>query len=219
MRRLFLSVGMLLMVISSAFATEESPERFIETFTHEVWSKLERSRDRLKQDPQVLKAFVEQEILPYLATEKMARYAMGKFWRQASDEQKSRFVTAFQEMLLRSYANSLLNLEITAMKVDKVIPAKRGRYQVEQIVQRKGAPETKVVYRVYWDKKQQRWKVYDMVVENVSLLLSYRKVFNQQLQEKGIDAVIRELEEKNRAFLERKAASSALFDRGWEQAA
>lgn len=202
MRVWLMSLGLVWSVIGWAGPTEK-PEQFIERFTQQTWQALEASRETLSKDPKALKVFVEEQVLPYVAVEKMVRYAMGKFWRQASDEQKRRFVEAFKDMLLRSYAKTLLNLEIASMKVDMVVPGKRERYQVEQVVQRKDAPETKVIYRVYWDKKQQRWKIYDVVVENVSLLLNYQKVFTQQLQQKGIDAVTQELEEKNRAFLEK----------------
>jgi len=178
------------------------PDEFIEDVTHALWQALAQNREHFAQDPKALKAFVEKAVLPHVAVEKMARYAMGKFWRKASRAQQQRFVAAFTDMLLRSYANTLLNLKIQSMRVAKVVPGKRGRYQVEQQVVRENAPETKVVYRVYWDKKAQRWKIYDVVAENVSLLLNYRKVFTTELQKKGIDQVIEELEAKNQAFLQ-----------------
>lgn len=190
------------------------PDEFIDNLTHALWQDLEQNRERFAQDPKALKAFAEEKVLPHVAVEKMARYAMGKFWRQANKDQQQRFVSAFQDMLLRSYANTLLSLKIQSMKVTKVVPGKRGRYQVEQQVIRENGPETKVVYRVYWDKKAQRWKIYDVVAENVSLLLNYRKVFTAELQKKGIDQVIEELEAKNQAFLQGHILEEANRDAG-----
>ncbi len=193
-------------ITAQAGGPTEKPVDFIEQLTQRLWQALEQNRERFSQDPKALKAFAEEKVLPHVAVEKMARYAMGKFWRKASKDQQQRFVAAFQDMLLRSYARTLLGLKIKSMQVVKVTPGKRNRYQVEQAVQREDGPDTKVVYRIYWDKKAERWQIYDVVAENVSLLLNYRKVFTAELQKKGIDRVIAELEEKNRAFLAGSAA-------------
>jgi phospholipid transport system substrate-binding protein len=203
MKRLIVAVIASFWMACFVWASEpdQKPGEFIDQMTHTLWQALESKREHFRQDPKALKAYVEKSVLPYVAVEKMARYAMGKFWRQATPEQQQRFVVAFKDMLLRSYANTLLNLRIEKMQVEKVIPNKRGRYQVEQLVKRSNGAEAKVIYRVYWDKKAQQWKVYDVVAENVSLLLNYRKVITSELQKKGIDQVIAEMEAKNRAFL------------------
>ena len=191
-----------LMLSGGARAETDDPGQFVDQVTRQVWQALEENRERFKADHQALKQFVEEQVEPWLATDKMARYVLGRHWRTATDEQKQRFVEAFRDMLLRSYANSILGLEIQDMHVDKVVPARRGRYQVEQTVRRGNGQEARVVYRVYRDKKTGQWKIYDVVVENVSLLMNYRKVFDSELQKKGIDQVIAEMEEKNHAFLE-----------------
>lgn len=205
----FVVLGLLGFVSAHANEPTSKPSVFIEQLTHQLWHELEQNRVRFAQDPRALKEFAEEKVLPHVAVEKMARYTMGKFWRRASKAQQQRFVAAFQDMLLRSYANTLLGLRIKSMQVTKVVPGKRNRYQVEQQVVREDGPETKVVYRVYWDKKANRWKIYDVVAENVSLLLNYRKVFTSELQKKGIDQVIAELEAKNKAFLEKGSTSGA----------
>jgi len=196
------------LVFSLNAAAQPDPGAFIDGLTHDLWKKLEQNRPLFKRNHRALKAFAEKEVLPHVAVEKMARYAMGRHWRTATPAQRERFVRAFQDMLLRSYANTLLHLQIQALKVDRVVPGRRGRYQVQQMVRRADGTDARVVYRVYWDKKAHAWKIYDVVAENVSLLLSYRKVFDSELQKKGIDQVIEEMEAKNRAFLEQTDAET-----------
>ncbi len=205
MIRRMLTMLMLVLGVSAAQAAERpDPGAFIQQLTEQLASELEKNRDTFARDHRALKAFAEQKVLPHVAAEKMARYALGKYWRSASEAQRERFVAAFRDMLLRSYANTLLKMKITRLKVERTVPGKRGRWQVEQTVTREGAPETKVVYRLYWDRKANRWKIYDVVAENVSLLLNYRKVFASELQKKGLDRVIEEMEQRNRDFLEGK---------------
>lgn len=207
MKVLWASLMLALLTLAGGVRAEaDDPGQFVDQVTRQVWQALEENRERFKADHQALKQFVEEQVEPWLATEKMARYVLGRHWRTATDEQKQRFIEAFRDMLLRSYANSILGLEIQDMHVDKVVPARRGRYQVEQTVRRGNGQEAKVVYRVYRDRKTGQWKIYDVVVENVSLLMNYRKVFDSELQKKGIDQVIAEMEEKNRAFLEETTA-------------
>ncbi|SIO02032.1 phospholipid transport system substrate-binding protein [Sulfurivirga caldicuralii] len=203
-----IGLGLLLVSIAQA-QPQQDPGAFIDQLTHTLWKKLEANREIFKQDHRALKAFAEKEVLPHVAVAKMAKYVMGRHWRSATPQQQQRFVKAFQDMLLRSYANTLLHLQIQAMQVEKVVPGQRGRYSVEQKVRRADGTDAKVVYRVYWDKDANAWKIYDVVAENISLLLNYRKVFNSELQKMGIDEVIEEMEIKNRAFLEQSDAQSA----------
>ncbi len=211
LQRILLSMGLLLAAVACA-QPQSDPGAFIDQLTHTLWQKLEQNRETFKRDHRALKAFAEKEVLPHVAVAKMAKYAMGRHWRSATSAQRERFVKAFQDMLLRSYANTLLHLQIQALKVDKVVPGRRGRYQVEQTVRRADGTDAKVVYRVYWDKKAGAWKIYDVVAENVSLLLNYRKVFDSELEKKGIDQVIKEMEAKNRAFLEQTDSEAAPAD-------
>jgi phospholipid transport system substrate-binding protein len=206
-----IGLGLLLVSIAQA-QPQQDPGAFIDQLTHTLWKKLEANRETFKQDHRALKAFAEQEVLPHVAVAKMAKYAMGRHWRSATPQQQQRFVKAFQDMLLRSYANTILHLQIQAMQVEKVVPGKRGRYAVEQTVRRADGSDAKVVYRVYWDTDAKAWKIYDVVAENISLLLNYRKVFDSELQNKGIDQVIEEMEAKNRAFLEQTNTGAAQDD-------
>lgn len=178
------------------------PVKLVKSLSQTVIDELNAQREALKQEPKKIKAFANQFVLPYVDTEKMARYVMGRYWRQATAQQRQAFVKEFTETLLRSYANSMLNLKIKSFEVTGFKPeGRRGdRVIVDSKVTQADGNVSKVQYRAYRDKQTQRWELYDVVIENVSMLLSYRKTYASAFQQKGIDGVIAEMRQKNQGF-------------------
>ena len=204
----FILGGLLVSVMTQLWASQTlkidqtDPVKLVDTVSRVVITELDRQREVLKQDPKKVQAFAEQYVLPYVDTQKMARYVMGRYWRQASSSQQQAFIQAFTQTLLRSYANSMLNLKITSFEVTgSQSEGKRGnRMLVSAMVKQADGNETKVQYRVYQDKTTKLWRLYDVIIENISMLLNYRKTYASAFQQKGIDGVIAEMQAKNKSF-------------------
>ena len=208
-RRGFLTSAMVLVMsiglssgVQAGQVDTSDPVKLVKTLSQTVIDELNAQREALKQDPKKIKAFANQYVLPFVDTEKMARYVMGVYWRRATPQQRQAFVKEFTETLLRSYANSMLNLKIKSFEVTGSQPeGRRGdRVIVSSKVIQADGNVSKVQYRAYQDKKTHQWKLYDIVIENVSMLLSYRKTYASAFQQKGIDGVIAEMREKNKGF-------------------
>jgi phospholipid transport system substrate-binding protein len=199
----FLGWALMMLMAPMANATvvdQSDPEKLVSTLSKVVIDNLNEQRESLKGHPQRIKNFANTYVLPYVDTAKMARYVMGTYWRQASPAQQEAFVKEFTETLLRSYANSMLNLNIKQFEVKGAQPEGRGRVIVSSVVTQSDGNVTKVQYRAYLDKKSNKWKLYDVVIEGVSMLLNYRKTYASAFQQKGIDGVIAEMRAKNQDF-------------------
>lgn len=199
----FFSVVLMSMVASiqaNNSIPQDDPEKMISHLSETIIDALNEQRAELEGNPANIKAFAKTYVLPYVDTPKMARYVMGRYWRTTTQEQQEAFVNEFTTTLLRSYSQSLLKLKITSVSVRPKIEEKPGRVTVSSEVVQADGNKTDVIYRAYLDKENQKWMVYDVTVEGVSMLLNYRKTYDSEFSRSGVDAVIAEMKEKNKEF-------------------
>lgn len=184
--------------------SQDDPEKMVDDVAQQLLIKMEEQRSELEQNPQMVISFAETYVLPYVDAPRMARYVMGKFWRTASKKQKDAFVKAFTETLIRSYAGSLLKLNIEKVEVKSRINQKKGKVMVPSEVTQSDGNVSSIMYRLYQSKKTKKWMMYDVSIEGVSMLLNYRKSYASDLTRKGVAKVISEMEQKNVAYLNRQ---------------
>lgn len=189
--------GLLLMALAAAPAMAgdiDDAKAVIEKLNQVFITQVKGREAELLANVEEIKKLAYEEVLPTFDTEKMAKYILGRgIWGTASETQKAEFVEAFSNMLVASYSKSLLKLNVDSMSI---LDAQLGdRPQLAQAVTKvyqKGNPNgTDVSYRLVKDDKG--WKIYDVSVDGISLLVSYRKTYSQEVQIKGLDTVIREL--------------------------
>lgn len=176
---------------------QDNPEKMIGDLSNQLIYELNANRAILEKEPTQVKLFANRFVLPYIDTEKMARYVMGRNWRSATDAQKKGFVEAFTNTLIRSYSQSLLKLNIESVKVSPAREEKPGRVTVASNVTQAGGSSSEVIYRLFLDKESNKWMLYDVSVEGISMLLNYRRVYASEISKKGMDKVIIDMQEKN----------------------
>lgn len=201
MRRLFsilaLWVGLLFLGAVAAQAAQQGPQELVESTADTVLKKLKEQREELEKNPSGIYDLVNQYILPHFDFERMSRWVLGRYWRQATPEQQDRFVKEFRTLLVRTYATSLLEyvdqkIVYLPMRGD---PAS-GEVTVRSEVQQPGGFPIPVTYDLY--KNDGEWKVYDVAIDNVSLVANYRASFGREVRQKGLDSLIEQLAERNR---------------------
>ena len=141
---------------------------------------------------------VEAKILPNFDFDRVCRMVLGKSWRSATPEQQAIFQKEFRSLLLRTYASALGKYK------DQVIEYKPLRMEGDaknvsvktQILQPGGQPVA-VDYDLI--KSEHGWKVYDIVIESVSLVTNYRSQFSNEIRLNGLDSLNKKLEEKNKS--------------------
>jgi phospholipid transport system substrate-binding protein len=184
-------LGVLFVVSTAAFGQSSSPDALVKSTVDEVLAVM-----RQNKDPKTLISLAEQKILPYFDFARMTRLAVGRKWNEASAEQRKSLEEGFRTLLVNTYSQAITNGVTPADKVE-VKPVQGGGddVTVKTIVNRSGKPPVPVDYRLA--KQGDGWKVYDVVVESVSLVQTYRGSFADEIARSGIEGLIKVLEQKN----------------------
>ncbi len=194
MRRLLLLL--LIFFAVPALAEELSPEDLVKKVTSDVLAAVKSDKELAAGDKQKALKLAEEKVLPLIDFQEATRLAVGRAWRQASPEQKKKLVEEFRSMLVRTYSNAIGAYQGQTMKV---LPSHNKPGDTEATVRnqyiRPGAKPVAVEYQMH--KTDQGWKIYDIAVEGISLVITYRSEFDQVVKQGGIDALIKRLREKN----------------------
>lgn len=198
---LALSLMVLGFTSHAATISQDHPEVMVKEVSELLLKELENQRSELESHPKKIKVFAEEFVLPYVDTPRMARYVMGRHWKEATPKQQEAFVEAFTQTLMRSYAGSILKLKVTKVDVKAMVEEKEGRVQVPSEVTQSDGNVTRIMYRAYLNEADKKWFLYDVSIEGISMLLNYRKTYGSELEKIGIDKVIAEMQNKNAIFL------------------
>ena len=188
---------LLLIFSASANSSLPEPEALVRKITSEVLHELKSDAELQAGDKAKAIALAEKKILPHLDFMEATRFVMGRSWARASPEQRQRLVAEFRRLLVRTYANAFHGYGGQAMEV---LPVRMHPQDTEVTVRnrylRPGAPPVMVDYAMH--KTPEGWKIFDVAVEGISLLMVYRAEFSEQLRRAGVDDLIQGLEEKNK---------------------
>jgi phospholipid transport system substrate-binding protein len=186
-----LVLGLLAGTTGPVAAQPAAPDAMVKSTVDEVLAIM-----RQNKDPKTLIALAEQKVLPHFDFARMTQLAVGRRWKEASPEQRKSLEEGFRTLLVNTYSQAISNGVTPADKVE-VKPAQGSGddVTVKTVVHRSGKPPVPVDYRL--SKQGESWKVYDVVVENVSLVQTYRGSFSEEIARSGIDGLIKVLEQKN----------------------
>jgi phospholipid transport system substrate-binding protein len=179
-------------------ATETAPDALVRKSIDEVIALIKADKDLQNGNPQKLYALVEEKVLPHFDFTRMARLAVGRSWAQANDAQKAALTREFQTLLVRTYSTSLSQYRDQTIDVRpaKVAAGDTDTF-VKTVVKQPGGPSIPIDYGM--QRTDKGWKVYDVVVDGVSLVTTYRGSFNEQIQKSGIDGLVKTLADRNRS--------------------
>ena len=203
--RLLLSMLLLLGVSNTlpAQATAEEPQAVVQSVIEDSIRLLQERREDLARDPAVAQEIVAGTLGPYADVERMSRFVLGRHWRTASPDQRARFVDAFRDYLvftygsaLREYADEIIE-EGRDAQIDYQVQLddrNPDRAMVHSHVRLSDGRSFDVSYRML--ERDGDWKVYDVVVEGLSVLLSYKQNLGAQLAQADVDTLITRLRER-----------------------
>jgi phospholipid transport system substrate-binding protein len=171
------------------------PSQLIESSANILLTGIDKNREQFRKDPTGLYALVEQTLLPNFDTPYAAQLVLGTNWRNATPDQRKRFVDAFYKSLLYTYGDAMIDFTGDRLKVfpTKVAP-EDTRATVRTEIKRSNG--TKVAVNYTLRKTNGQWKAWDVVIDGISYVKSYREDYGAEVQQKGLDAVIQRLEAK-----------------------
>lgn len=176
----------------------QTPEKLIKDTTDAVLADIKVNLESYKKEPAKLYAFVKETVLKHFDFERMTHLALGKYRRKMNASQMMAMNEIFQELLVRTYSKALLEYEDQGVIY---LPSKgslaRGDVTVRTEIDQPGGFPIPLYYKLYL--KDGVWKVYDISVDNVSLVTNYRSSFSRQIKKNGIDGLIKSLRERNNA--------------------
>jgi phospholipid transport system substrate-binding protein len=171
------------------------PEQLVEDSAKRMLTELDANRAMYTKDPAKLDALVANVLLPNFDSEYAARLVLGQSWRMATADQRKRFVDAFYHSLLRNYGNALLNFTADRFVI---LPYKGDPADTQATVRTevKKSSGEKVPVNFTLHKTDAGWKAWDVVIEGISYVKSFRTDFASEIQQKGLDEVISRLEKE-----------------------
>jgi phospholipid transport system substrate-binding protein len=176
-------------------AAQLGPAELVTKVAQDTLKDLDAHRAEYKQNPSRVRELVDKNMLPYFDTAYAAQLVLAKNWRIATPEQRKRFVDAFYQSLLQNYGSALL--EFTPDRL-KILPfqgnPQDSNVTVRSEVRRDNGSRIPVNYSLR--KTPTGWKAYDVQIEGVSYVKSFRTDFGAEIQQKGLEAVIKRLEDQ-----------------------
>lgn len=190
-----ISLSTSVLAVDKPAATSLTPDQVIQQTASQMLSAVNSRREELKQHPQELYDLIGKILLPHFDLGYASRLVLGPDWRSATAAQRQAFQDAFYKYLVHSYANGLLqgNYSDSNIKVESW----RGsdddnRTMVRSKVTRaNGAPPIQVDYAMV--RTKDGWKAFDVTIEGISYVMNYRNQFGPEIQQKGMDELIKRL--------------------------
>jgi phospholipid transport system substrate-binding protein len=178
---------------SATPASQQNPSDIVQHAAQSILKDLEANRDAYRKDPSKVGTLVDKYLLPYFDREYAARLVLGQYWRTATPEQRQRFIDAFYHSLLNNYGSALVDFTADKLKVYPTnVDPNADHATVRTEIKRDNGDRTAVNYSMR--KTPEGWKAYDVNVDGISYVKSYREDFASQIQQQGIDSVISRLE-------------------------
>ena len=193
---LFAMVSMAGPTTNPELSPQLSPEQLVHQTADQVLSKLRQDRSELKAHPGKIYDLVKNIILPHFDFDRMSEWVLGANWRRATPQQRSRFTAEFRDLLVNTYGYALLRYENEQIRyLPSHSDSSSGQVLVRTQIQQPDGEPIPVNYRLY--DEQGEWKVFDLSIDGVSLVSNYRASFAEQLQQVGMDGLIKHLAQHN----------------------
>jgi len=194
-----LKAGLILLMASLLFpawaknSEVSAAENRVLQVTQSITKLLEKNKHIYINNSAQLNAMVRKEVLPFIDFTSMAKLTLGKHWRTANSQQRTRFINAYREMLVRSYAKTMLEYTGAKIRSGKSVANKKPGYVlVRTVVTPKTGASIAANYNVR--KNSGDWKAYNVEIGGINLITNFRTNFTREVSAKGLNALITRLE-------------------------
>lgn len=192
-----LSLALLTVVLVGHATAQEAPDVLIKRISEEVMTSAKSDKEIQSGNSRRVQQIVDEKILPHVDFQRMTALAAGRYWRDATPDQKTQLTTEFRSLLMYTYSGAISQirdqkLEYRPMRAD---PADTEVVVNTQVIQPRGEP-IQLSYRLA--KSPAGWKIYDVNVLGAWLVETYKGSFAAEIGKSGIDGLIKTLSDKNK---------------------
>jgi len=182
------------LVASNSALAVTPPDEVVRKASSELQSDISQNVEKYQKDKAAFYSMVDTRIQQYFGTPYIAQLILAQNWKTATADQRKRFEIAFKNMLIRSYADALLQYHDSVKAEVKAaqMASDATKATVNSSLMRKDGPPIPVAFDMRL--KDDSWKVYDIKVENISLVTNFRSQVAAQVKATSIDEVITKLE-------------------------
>lgn len=197
------SILSILLLMTAQFAYADSdPLAMLQQTSGQMIQALKKNQAKIKQDPGYAEVLAKQIILPKVDIQIMARLALGRdAWQEANPTEKQQFINAFTSLLVRTYSAALAAYTDETIRFMPIRGGIEGqtRLQVDSIIYQRGGPQIPVGYRLL--KRQGQWRVYDLTVDGVSMIQSFKAQFSSYITRGGMTGLLQAMEQQRQAAM------------------
>jgi phospholipid transport system substrate-binding protein len=174
----------------------QDPLEVVKSTSDQVLAEMVERKKELQESPGRIYPLVEEIVLPRFDFQRMSQLVLGKHWRRAKPDQREAFVVQFRELLVRTYATALLNYSGQEIEYQPMQWSPEDkRVMVKTTLRENGAPPLPIDYKLYL--REEEWKVYDVVIDNLSLVSTYRTNYSSKIRRYKLSGLIKMLEKRN----------------------
>jgi phospholipid transport system substrate-binding protein len=195
----FKSALVLISALAAPFspAQDVAPDVLLKAVTLEVIAIIRQDKDIQAGNPAKVADLVETRILPFFDFTRMTQTAMARNWRLATPEQQKALTTEFKTLLVRTYSTALSSYHGQVIEFKRLRAASGDtEVTVKSVMKQPGTEPLTMDYDM--EKIAAGWKVYDIKIDGVSLITTYRETFAGKVRDGGVDGLIKSLSDKNR---------------------
>lgn len=194
---MYAPILMLALAAPPAFAQDVAPDALVRAVTFDVLAVIRQDKDIRAGNPAKIADLVETRILPLFDFDRMTQIAVARNWRLATPEQQKTLTAEFRTLLVRTYSTALSSYrdQVVEFRPLRAAPADT-EVTVKSVIRQAGTAPLGMDYDM--EKTAAGWKVFDVKIEGVSLITTYRETFAAKVRESGLEGLIQLLSEKNR---------------------
>jgi len=187
---------------SATTVTKQPPEeglKMVRETSQRILSLIKEEGLRYESDQRRLYELVDEIVFTKFDFRRISSRVLGRNWRKATSEQREKFVKHFKAHLVRTYATALNKYHGQEIEYLPVRAKKSSReIKVQTRIKLSGASPIDIVYVLMHARGGDgSWKVVDVLVEGVSLVVTHRSSFQAEIRQKGLSGLIKALEERN----------------------
>lgn len=172
------------------------PEVLVREAADQLLKEIRQNTAKYEKDPEALYGLIDQRILPLIDVQAFSQLVLGKHWREAKPAQREAFIQALKTTLIRTYSKALVDYASVDIQYLPVRgEADKNQTVPTQIVYARGKPPVSVDYKLRLHDDQ--WKVYDVVIDGLSVVKNFRTSFGKEIDKNGLDALIQRLQNQD----------------------